>query len=106
MPLFLFAGTRFFACQNPLKQGGSRRGLPRSFLNRFIQVYVHSLTDQDLFFILSRQFNDLPIKILQKMIDFNTKIVCELEEHAFGHKGAPWECNLRDITRYIVLIHI
>ena len=30
--------TRMFACQNPLKQGGGRKGLPRSFLNRFTQV--------------------------------------------------------------------
>lgn len=93
------SGTKFFACQNPLKQGGSRRGLPKSFLNRFIQVYVHSLTAQDLLFILSRQFKQLPTDILSKMIEFNSKIVCELEGHTFGHKGAPWECNLRDITR-------
>ena len=31
-------GTRLFACQNPLHQGGGRKGLPRSFVNRFTQV--------------------------------------------------------------------
>ena len=31
-------GTRFFACQNPLAQGGGRKGLPKSFLNRFTQA--------------------------------------------------------------------
>lgn len=30
--------TRLFACQNPLMQGGGRKGLPKSFLNRFTQV--------------------------------------------------------------------
>lgn len=30
--------TRIFACQNPQGQGGGRKGLPRSFLNRFTQV--------------------------------------------------------------------
>ena len=30
--------TRLFACQNPLNQGGGRKGLPKSFLNRFTQV--------------------------------------------------------------------
>lgn len=30
--------TRLFACQNPLNEGGSRKGLPKSFLNRFLQV--------------------------------------------------------------------
>ncbi|XP_023209810.1 midasin-like [Centruroides sculpturatus] len=27
-----------FGCQNPYKQGGARKGLPRSFLNRFTQI--------------------------------------------------------------------
>jgi len=30
--------TRFFACQNPMQQGGGRKGLPKSFLNRFTMV--------------------------------------------------------------------
>lgn len=30
--------TRFFACQNPCSQGGNRRKLPKSFLNRFTSV--------------------------------------------------------------------
>lgn len=29
---------RIFACQNPLRQGGGRKGLPQSFLNRFTKV--------------------------------------------------------------------
>lgn len=31
-------GTKFFACQNPMQQGGGRKGLPKSFLNRFTMV--------------------------------------------------------------------
>ena len=30
--------TRIFGCQNPFTQGGGRKGLPKSFLNRFTQV--------------------------------------------------------------------
>lgn len=30
--------TKIFACQNPQYQGGARKGLPKSFLNRFTQV--------------------------------------------------------------------
>ncbi|XP_076336290.1 midasin isoform X2 [Tachypleus tridentatus] len=30
--------TRIFGCQNPHRQGGARKGLPRSFLNRFTQL--------------------------------------------------------------------
>ncbi|XP_057664406.1 midasin [Diorhabda carinulata] len=97
---YVKSGTRFFGCQNPLKQGGSRRGLPQSFLNRFIQVFVRSLTDKDLFLILMNQFNQLPVELLRKMVDFNTRIVEELDNHTFANKGSPWECNLRDLTRW------
>lgn len=34
-------GFRVFACQNPLQQGGGRKGLPKSFLNRFTQASSH-----------------------------------------------------------------
>jgi len=33
-------GTRLFACQNPVSEGGNRRGLPKSFLNRFTRVRI------------------------------------------------------------------
>ncbi|KAL0354501.1 UNVERIFIED_CONTAM: Midasin [Sesamum radiatum] len=32
---------RVFACQNPSYQGGGRKGLPKSFLNRFTKPYVN-----------------------------------------------------------------
>lgn len=93
-------GTRFFACQNPTKQGGSRRGLPKSFLNRFIQVYVSPFTPEDMRVILTNQFPILPTEMISKMIDFNYKLALSLDQHAIGNKGAPWECNLRDLTRW------
>ena len=34
--------TKIFGCQNPFKEGGDRRGLPKSFLNRFTQVIIFS----------------------------------------------------------------
>ena len=37
-------GTRLFACQNPHNKGGGRKGLPKSFINRFIQVHSFELT--------------------------------------------------------------
>lgn len=40
--------TRIFASQNPLRQGGGRKGLPQSFLNRFTKVYLRKLDQQDL----------------------------------------------------------
>ncbi|KAG6903908.1 hypothetical protein DXG01_014051, partial [Tephrocybe rancida] len=39
---------RIFAAQNPLHQGGGRKGLPKSFVNRFTKVYVEELSPSDL----------------------------------------------------------
>jgi midasin (ATPase involved in ribosome maturation) len=49
---------RIFAAQNPLVQGGGRKGLPKSFLNRFTKVYIEALTSDDLFSIVSAQVRD------------------------------------------------
>lgn len=32
------SSCRFFACQNPRVEGGNRRALPKSFVNRFTNV--------------------------------------------------------------------
>lgn len=49
--------TRIFACQNPLNEGGGRKGLPKSFLNRFTQVSTSPLAFDDV--ILSEIFFSL-----------------------------------------------
>lgn len=93
--------TRLFACQNPLKQGGARRGLPVSFLNRFTQVYIDTLTKEDLIYIVEAQYPSLPKDILHKIVKFNCKVAHEVTEiQSWGHKGTPWEMNLRDIQRW------
>lgn len=38
--------TKIFACQNPFTQGGGRKGLPKSFLNRFTQVNFGAVKQQ------------------------------------------------------------
>ncbi|KAL0216461.1 hypothetical protein P9112_008645 [Eukaryota sp. TZLM1-RC] len=47
---------KIFACQNPLLSGGGRKGLPQSFLNRFVSVAVEDLKDDDIEIILSESF--------------------------------------------------
>ena len=37
-----------FAAQNPLQEGGGRKGLARSFLNRFTRVYIDALMFEDM----------------------------------------------------------
>lgn len=99
-------GTRLFATQNPLSQGSSRKGLPKSFLNRFTQVYVSTFTTEDTKLILKHVFKHLVSssrafsRILDKMLVFNERLnaACGVE---FGFYGAPWEMNLRDLTRWV-----
>lgn len=93
--------TKLFACQNPLKQGGARRGLPLSFLNRFTQVYIDTLTKDDLIYIVELQYPILPKDILHRIVQFNCRVAHEITElQSWAHKGSPWEMNLRDIQRW------
>ncbi|KAL5010016.1 hypothetical protein ScPMuIL_012321, partial [Solemya velum] len=97
--------TRLFACQNPLNQGGGRKGLPKSFLNRFTQVYVEPLTEADLLYIASEMYPSIPMDILSNMITFNTKIFKEtMVSCEWGQRGSPWEFNLRDVFRWCDVI--
>ncbi|KAI5703701.1 hypothetical protein M8J75_015055 [Diaphorina citri] len=99
-------GTRLFATQNPLSQGSSRKGLPKSFLNRFTQVYISSFTSDDTKLILKHIFHDLVSecktfsKVLDKMLIFNDRLNAQCGRE-FGFYGAPWEMNLRDLVRWV-----
>ncbi|ORX44311.1 P-loop containing nucleoside triphosphate hydrolase protein, partial [Piromyces finnis] len=95
---------RVFGAQNPQQQGGGRKGLPKSFLNRFTQVYVDQLGMDDLLCISQSLYPDIGKDLIEKMIKFN----CRMHEdtminYIFGRKGAPWEFNLRDVFRWIDL---
>ncbi|XP_069167675.1 LOW QUALITY PROTEIN: midasin-like [Procambarus clarkii] len=93
--------TKVFACQNPQHEGGARKGLPKSFLNRFTQVHIEALSSADLEFILSMMYADLPYEIVSKMVEFNQSITSEiLDQGLWGIRGGPWELNLRDMFRW------
>ncbi|KIO05359.1 hypothetical protein M404DRAFT_999966 [Pisolithus tinctorius Marx 270] len=92
---------RVFAAQNPLHQGGGRKGLPKSFLDRFTKVYVEELTAEDLLIICREQFRGFDDQLLQGMISFNTLLNrAVVQQRLFGREGGPWEFNLRDIMRW------
>lgn len=95
---------RIFAAQNPLAQGGGRKGLPKSFLNRFTKVYIEALTKDDIFSIAAAQYPSFPKEIIRKMIDFNDEVQREIESRIYGQTGGPWEFNLRDIFRWCELM--
>ncbi|XP_058077090.1 midasin isoform X2 [Magnolia sinica] len=91
---------RVFACQNPSCQGGGRKGLPKSFLNRFTKVYVDELVEDDHLFICSSLYPSIPRSLLSKLICFNSRIHEDtMLFRKFGLDGSPWEFNLRDVIR-------
>ncbi|XP_055981327.1 midasin [Sorex fumeus] len=97
--------TKIFGCQNPFRQGGGRKGLPRSFLNRFTQVFVDPLTVIDMEFIASTLFPAIDKNTVKKMVAFNNQIDHEVTvEKKWGQKGGPWEFNLRDLFRWCQLM--
>ncbi|KAI4802110.1 hypothetical protein KUCAC02_019968, partial [Chaenocephalus aceratus] len=97
--------TKIFGCQNPFTQGGGRKGLPKSFLNRFTQVFVDQLTSKDMEFIGDSIFTSIDKEIIAKMVEFSNKLVQEVcVERRWGQKGSPWEFNLRDLFRWCELM--
>lgn len=95
---------RVFAAQNPLQQGGGRKGLPKSFLNRFTKVYLQEHTPEDLLMICRHQY-PTDAQMVQKMITFNEIIRdATMVSRTIGREGSPWEFNLRDLFRWFKLL--
>ncbi|EOA33965.1 hypothetical protein CARUB_v10021460mg [Capsella rubella] len=91
---------RVFACQNPSSQGGGRKGLPKSFLNRFTKVYVDELVEDDYLFICRSLYPSIHSPLLSKLIALNRQLHDgTMLYRKFGHDGSPWEFNLRDVIR-------
>ncbi|XP_020093830.1 midasin isoform X2 [Ananas comosus] len=96
---------RVFACQNPSSQGGGRKGLPKSFLNRFTKVYVDELSMNDYLFISRSLHPSIPSELLSKLILFNYQLYEDTMVHRkYGNEGSPWEFNLRDVLRSCQII--
>ena len=94
-------GFRIFAAQNPLQEGGGRRGLPKSFLNRYSKVAVEAYSAADFRFIVRSLFPQLSHALVARMVDFNSELLrATMVERRFGLEGAPWEFNLRDLLRW------
>lgn len=97
---------RLFAAQNPQAQGGGRKGLPKSFLNRFTKVHIDELQAHDILTICAHLYPAFSQPDLERMIEFNSRLHEEvMVKHSFGRQGSPWEFNLRDLMRWLVLVH-
>ncbi|KAJ1918062.1 AAA ATPase midasin [Mycoemilia scoparia] len=94
---------RLFAAQNPIHQGGGRKGLPKSFINRFTQVYVNALDRDDLLLICTHLYGHaFSNEVIQNVLDFNYAMhERTMSSRQFGRDGSPWEFNLRDVARWL-----
>ena len=96
---------KVFAAQNPQLQGGGRKGLPKSFINRFSVVYVDMLIEEDLKLIAHHLYPQLDKDVCDKMILFMSKLEEQVViKKQWGSSGAPWEFNLRDTLRWLSLV--
>lgn len=95
-----------FAAQNPQYQGGGRKGLPKSFVNRFSVVYVDTLSMDDLRIISEYLYPNIDKDIVAGLIGFILELEHEVsEKRTFGHLGSPFEFNLRDTMRWLKLLN-
>ncbi|KAI7662989.1 midasin, partial [Hortaea werneckii] len=96
---------RLFAAQNPHHQGGGRKGLPASFVNRFTVVYADAFKPDDLMLICQRSFPQVEVSTLKQAIAFVDRLDDEVvRRRRFGANGGPWEFNLRDVFRWLSLL--
>ena len=96
---------RVFAAQNPHHQGGGRKGLPSSFVNRFTVVYADVFRNDDLQLICKHNFPATPDEVVSMIINFVSQLEQEIvHQRRFGSQGGPWEFNLRDILRWLQLL--
>ena len=104
------ACCRFFAAQNPQRQGGSRKALPKSFLNRFTSIYVQPMSELDMRAVLvqrltldggdGRNATERAESLLQLHARANEAIAKRADADA-RYAGAPWAFNLRDLLRLV-----
>lgn len=116
-------GFTVFAAQNPQSQGGGRKGLPKSFVNRFSMVYMDTLAFEDLS-VIAQSFKQKPMNmqkmmhtqevvvhkcpldgddVVDKMISYIYDLERRTSDREFGVVGSPWEFNLRDVSRWVGL---
>jgi midasin len=94
-----------FAAQNPHHQGGGRKGLPSSFVNRFTVVYADVFRNEDLELICKHNFPAMAMDLVTTIISFVSRLEQEVvHNRRFGSQGGPWEFNLRDILRWLQLL--
>ena len=92
-----------FAAQNPHFQGGGRKGLPASFVNRFTIVYADPFQHEDLMCICQSRYPDINNNQLETLVSTITQIGDVVARAPAFAQGGPWDVNLRDVSRWLRL---
>ena len=94
-----------FAAQNPRHQGGGRKGLPASYVNRFTILFADDMQSEDLKYISNEMFptavDEDKERIVHSVVALNEMLQ---KNHNVGRQGGPWEINLRDVLRWLHLL--
>ncbi|KAK5956684.1 AAA ATPase midasin [Knufia fluminis] len=92
-----------FATQNPHHQGGGRKGLPASFVNRFTVVYADPFVREDLLQICRTKYPSLPGEWINNIVVATDDCQAMTTYRPEFAEGGPWEVNLRDLNRWMRL---
>lgn len=84
---------QLFATQNRMVDGGGRKGLPKSFLNRFVKIAVSELSSKDSESICKRLFGDDMWNSVCEGVVESVRIAGDMRFKG----GSGWEWNLRDV---------
>ena len=94
---------RLFAAQNPHGQGGGRKGLPASFVDRFTVVFADSFSADDMLSISRSLHPNLPPQWVEAITGFTFKANQMISR--FPHaSGVESSFNFRDVLRWLKLL--
>lgn len=95
-------GFRVFGAQNPAVDGGGRRGLPKSFLNRFYRVHVESPDDEDILCIVRSLHPLISEELVRKVV----RVLNLAKRNLKLADCSGWQtcCGLRDALRWCDLL--
>ena len=93
-------GFRLFGAQNPVQEGGGRKGLPKSFLNRFIRVRIAAFSFHDLLNISRSMYARVPDTVIRAM----TECLWQCASKASYRGQSTLDFNLRDLLRWCKLV--
>ena len=94
---------RLFAAQNPHSQGGGRKGLPASFVDRFTVVFADSFSADDMLSISRSLHPSLPIQWVEAITRFIFEANRLISRRTHMSGTGPF-LNLRDVLRWLKLL--